>query len=160
VRDSEPLDAVDFLLRTHQPAAAVSLLEAIQQRRPLAWSWPLAERAGAAYLRLGRPADARRVWQQATAAPSESLRQSRLADTYWIEEDFATAARLYSQATAADPIRGEAWWALAMIRTQSGQAAEAVAACRQGLKCSLPDPLRSEMQSLEMLLASHTEPAR
>jgi hypothetical protein len=144
--------AVAALLRGGRVEAAVQMVEDAQRRGSLSWTWPLAQRVGPAYLHLGRPADARRAWEQAAAPPSEALRRCRLAETYWVERDFAKAAVLYREALTADPHLAEAWWGLALLETQRGDADSTRQACREALRLSLPPRIRSELQNLETLL--------
>ena len=65
---------------------AVSLVEEAERVKPLTWSWPFAERVAGLYMHLGRPAEARRIWQAAVDCPFEGLRQSRLAQKHWVEQ--------------------------------------------------------------------------
>jgi tetratricopeptide (TPR) repeat protein len=148
--------AVTDLLHSQRPEAAVRLVEEVERARPVAWTWPLAERVGGAYLHLGRPADARRVWQQTAKAPSEALRLCRLAATFWVEREVAAADRLYLQALEADARLAEAWRDLAWLHAQRGQAEAAERACRERLRLPLDDQQRKELLSLRALLRRYT----
>lgn len=127
------LSVVTELSRGFRPEAAVPRMEEAERRGSVGWSWPLAERIGAVYLQLGRPADARRAWQQVLSAPATGLRLCRLGDTYLVERDFEKARRCYQEARAAEPRLVVACWGLAMLFAQQGQAEPAHQACQQGL---------------------------
>jgi tetratricopeptide (TPR) repeat protein len=149
----EHLEAtVTGLLQSQRPEAVVRLVEEVERRGPLTWAWPLAERVGGTYLQLGRPADARRVWQQADGAPSEALRLCRLAATHWVERDFATAVELYRKAVAADPHQAAGWRDLTWLYTQLGQAAAAAHANAECLRLPLQEQQRKELERLLTLL--------
>lgn len=144
-------------LSDRRPETAVRLIEEAESRSSLEWTWPLAEAVACTLMHLGRPADARKVWQKATLLPSdiqpsESLLQCRLGDTYLVERDFENAGRCYRAAFAADPKRTEACWGLVMLNIQQGQAAPALRACRQALTLPLTDRTRTELKTLEKLL--------
>ena len=104
-------------------------------------------------MHLGRPADARRVWQRATGCPAAALLECRLAATFWVERDFDSALRHYREARRLDPQLAGPCWSLAWLHAELGQAAPALAACRAGLALPLSDDrLRQELQALEVLL--------
>jgi tetratricopeptide (TPR) repeat protein len=147
----ETPDAVMNMLASYQPMAAARLAERMERRQAVAWPWAVADNLATAYLHLGRPADARRVWEHAKP-PSAADRLCRLATTYWVERDFEAAVRRYQQALRDDPKRAEAWWGLAMIHTQAAQAAAALDACRQGLWLQPTEPQRAALQQLQELL--------
>jgi tetratricopeptide (TPR) repeat protein len=137
------------LLDQYRPALAAEVLDAAEAQ---SWTWSFAERVAGLYMHLGRPADARRVWEQARDCPSTGVRQSRLASTYWVEGDFATAVRHYQQARKSDPQLAEACWSLAMLHTQLGEADPALDCCRQGLRLSVNPRQRSDLEALERFL--------
>jgi hypothetical protein len=144
--------AVTRLLAGGRVEAAVRLVEAAEARGDVAWTWPLAQAVAGAYMHLGRPADARRVWQRCPSPPSEAVRRCRLAETYWVERDFDTAARLFHEARELDGGLAEACWGLAMLETQRGRAGPALAACQAGLRSSPYPRQRTDLQSLEGFL--------
>jgi tetratricopeptide (TPR) repeat protein len=127
------------------------LADAPAEGRDLARTWPLAERVAGMYLHLGQPAEARSVWERAPA-PSPAVRNCRLAETYWVERDHDTAARLYRAALAEDPRLTDACWGLAVLEAQRGDAAAALRACRDGLRLSLRERQRADLQALAALL--------
>jgi tetratricopeptide (TPR) repeat protein len=136
--------------------AAIRRFEEEVRRRPISWTWKLAEQVAGTYLHLGRPADARAVWEQAPA-PSPAIRYCRLAETHWVERDHETAARLYREALAADSRLGDACWGLAMLEAQRGNAGPALRACRDALRLSLETRPRTDLQALERLIAPLAE---
>jgi tetratricopeptide (TPR) repeat protein len=138
------------LLDQHRPALAAELLDAAPTA---SWDWPFTERVAALYLHLGRPADARRVWQQARDCPSTAVRLCRLASTYWAECDLNAARQHYQEARQADLHEAEACWGLAMLYTQLGQARPALDACCQGLDLPLRRRQRSDLEALQLFLA-------
>jgi tetratricopeptide (TPR) repeat protein len=143
---------VGQLLDQHRPALAAELLDSAPME---SWDWRFAERVAGLYLHLGRPADARRVWEQAWDCSSEALRECRLAGTYWAEGDFDAALHHYQEARQADPQRAEACWGLAMLYTQLGQAGLALDACRQGLRLSPSPRQRSDLEALQQFLSPY-----
>jgi tetratricopeptide (TPR) repeat protein len=114
-------------------------------------TWAIAERLGPLYLHLGRPSDARRVWQSAGDAPAGAGRLCREAATYWVEREFDRAIDLYRQARAMDPHSSEAWWGLAMLSAQLGRAGDTVDACRGGLRLPLSDRQRADLLRMQAL---------
>ncbi len=150
--------AVNALLRVGQVEEAARRVEEAEAVRPTRWTWALAQRVGPAYLHLGRPAEARRVWERAASPPSEAVRRCRLAETYWVERDFTRAAELYRQALGADPHLGEACWGLAVLEAERGEAGPALRACRQGLGLPLTDHQRDHLRALETMLAAFAAP--
>jgi tetratricopeptide (TPR) repeat protein len=140
------------LLESRQLAAAGRLAEQALADGTAGWDWPLADQLAAACLHLGRPDLARQVWQRAQAAPSEAVRQSRLADACWVERDFPEAIRHYEDARRLDSRLPEPCWALAWLYAELGQAGPALSACQQGLTLPLAPELRDELSALEKLL--------
>jgi tetratricopeptide (TPR) repeat protein len=140
------------LLRHHRPAAAALLIDTAEQRGPLEWTWPAAELVGRLYVHLGRPADARRVWEQARDCPAPALRECRVGSACWAEVDFAGAIEHFRQALAEDPQCSEAWWALAMIHGQCGDAEGAAEACLRGLHSPLNNRQHADLEALKQLV--------
>ncbi len=143
--------AVLSLIRSYQPLAGVRLAQRMERRQAVTWSWPDADTLAMTYLQLGQPEKARHVWEHASAT-SEADRLCRLASTFWVERDFDAAIQRYTRALAMDPKRAEAWWALAMIHTQRGQADAALQACHKGLALQPSEQQRTSLQQLEELL--------
>jgi tetratricopeptide (TPR) repeat protein len=140
---------VAHLLSNHRPEAAAQLLEV---SGPASWDWPFAERVAGLYMHLGRPAEARRVWEQARACPSASLRSCRVASTFWAEGDLEAAIGRYRKASENDPQQAEPWWALALLYTEQGEAAPAYQACEQGRRLSHDAQQSADLEALRHLL--------
>jgi tetratricopeptide (TPR) repeat protein len=158
-RESAPIlsdvaDRVYQLLRANRPEAAERMIRDAERLQPLKWKWEPADRAGGLYMHLGRPADARRIWEAADECPSVALRESRIGSTFWVERDFDAAIRHFRAARATDPQLGESAWALAMLYTQLGMAEPALEACREGLNAGLKDRQRRDLEALQRLLES------
>ncbi|HTU19615.1 MAG TPA: hypothetical protein VMG10_16260 [Gemmataceae bacterium] len=153
VSPSEPLpSAFSRLVREGRPLTAIQRFEASGQS---SWSWSFAEQVASLYLHLGRPVDARRIWQQAPDCPSEAILACRLACTFWVERDFEAALSHYRKAQQADPQLGEACWGLAQLQTQLGDARAAFVACQHGLRLTLTSRQRSELEALQQLVAPY-----
>ena len=139
--------AIAELLRLRRPMAAAALARAAEQiGRTLPWE--TADRVAVALLHLGDPASARRVWDRATAPTSFALRLARIGEAELASLDFAAAARSLGAALEHDPQLGEAWFALALLRLQSGDAAGARSACREGLVWPLTEPQRFALEQM------------
>ena len=149
---SDILGGLSELLKRSFPEACLDLYEKASRLHLLELDWELAERVAPVYLHLGRPAEARRLWQNAVRAP-EALQLCRLADTYWVERDFQTALGLYTKAAARDAKLGEARWGLAMLLNQLGRAVPSRQACREGLHLQLTPPQRADLLGLQDMLA-------
>jgi tetratricopeptide (TPR) repeat protein len=146
---------VTYLLRGNRPEAAVAVLDATGRDRPVGWDWAFAERAAGLYLHLGRPADARRVLEEARGCPSAALRHCRVACTRWVEGDMEAAARGFEEARTDDPRLGEACWALAVLHAERGDAGRALRACRDGLHLTLTARQRSDLEAWQKFLAAY-----
>ncbi len=123
--------------------------------RPIRRDWPECDRVAATLLRLGHPAKARRVWASAEDPPAPALRLARLATADLAALDFAAAERTYRAALELDPALGEAWFGLAVLHTERGDAAAVLAAARQGRKHSLTPPQDVLLRDLEALAAPY-----
>jgi hypothetical protein len=144
---SDLSQAIAELLILHRPLAAVALArEAERNGRTLPWE--TADRVAAALLHLGDPASAHRVWDRGAAPPSIALRLARVGEAELASLEFEAAARSLHAALERDPRLGEAWFVLALLRLQSGDAAGARSACGEGLACPLTDPQRSAMEHI------------
>jgi tetratricopeptide (TPR) repeat protein len=102
--------------------------------------WATIDRVATTLLHLGRPADARRVWERAAAPPpSQAVRLSRIATAALASQDFAAAREGFEAALKLDSGLGEAWFGLALLHAQLGEADEAAAACAGGLRRPLTE---------------------
>jgi tetratricopeptide (TPR) repeat protein len=150
VTDKDPIAGFSALLSADRPEAAVRLAEGGVNHIDQAWPWPAADRLAATYMQLGRPADARRVWTMATKAPP-AVQASRLATTYWVERDFDEAVRLYREALKEDAHLAEAWWGLAALYGELGDAKRALHACQESARLDLSEPQRTNLNLLQSL---------
>ncbi len=151
--DRDSLDhTLAALLRDGRPETAVQLLAAAE-RRGIVASWSACDRVAAALLLLGRPDEARRTWERAIDPPSTALQSSRIATAALAALDFPTAEEACRAALNRDPGLAEAWFGLALLHTQCGDAEEALAACREGLRRPVTPAQRTFLQSIESLVA-------
>ncbi|HVX13116.1 MAG TPA: tetratricopeptide repeat protein [Pirellulales bacterium] len=120
------------------------------------WEWQLVDRLAAAWMNLGRPDQARAVWQSARA-PSEAELNSRLADAWWVEGDWTRAEQAYRAALAADPQHADSLWGLAMLYAEQGMAAQTRTACTEALEHDLPEPRRDELREVLKMVSSREE---
>lgn len=149
--------AIVELLRLRRPLTAAALARAAEQiGRTLPWE--TADRVAVALLQLGDPAAARRVWDRATAPTAVALRLARIGEAELASLDFEAAARSLGAALEHDPKLGEAWFALALLRVQSGDAAGACSACRDGLACLLTEPQCSALEQMLKLADRSNQP--
>jgi tetratricopeptide (TPR) repeat protein len=156
-REQSPAEGVTSRLDAQLPEAAVRRAEEAEGTHPVAWPWPVADHLATAYLHLGRPGDARRVWERSTP-PSRADLLCRLAATRWVERDPGAAAALYRQALDLDPGRAEAWWGLAWVSTQQGQARPALEAGRAGLEHQPTPQQRAGLRTLFEVLPRYAPP--
>lgn len=134
--------------------AAVRLFEESEARGIVA-DWPTRDRVAAALLHLGRPAQARRIWEQVADSPSPSLRVARIATAALAELDYRTAETTYRAALSIDPGQGEAWFGLALLHLQRGDAGEALSAARQGRRQPLTPAQDEFLLGVEALAAPY-----
>ena len=114
--------------------------------------WPTCDRVATTLLHLGRPDEARRIWDRAGAPPSPARKASRLATAALAEQDFAAAKDGYELALNLDPSLGEAWFGLALLHAQLGEAAEMLAACEEGLRQKPTPPQRASLERFRSLI--------
>ncbi|MGP0064771.1 MAG: hypothetical protein ACLQGP_14380, partial [Isosphaeraceae bacterium] len=147
---------VDRLRQGRPEAAALLLAEA--DGRGIVPGWSASDRVAAGLLLMGRPAEARRIWEHATDPPSPAMRWNRIATAALASMDFPAADGAYRAALGLDPGLGEAWFGLAFVNAQRGTATEALAACREGLRRPLSPAQGMFLRSLEALIG-RIEPA-
>ena len=140
-------------LRQGKPESATqTLVEA--DRRGVIPDWSTADRIATSLLLLGRPAEARQVWEKATDPPSVAERSNRIASAAMASMDFSAAAEAYHAALRHNPEMGEAWFGLALLHTQRGDAKEALKACREGLRRPITPAQRTFLHMIETLIES------
>ena len=79
--------AITDLLAHGRPEAAVQLFTTAENRGVMP-AWSTCDQVAAALLHLGRPVEARQVWERAADPPSQSLRLTRLATVALASLDF------------------------------------------------------------------------
>ncbi len=142
---------IDNLLEQGHPEVAIYLL-AEAQGRGIAADWPTSDRVATTLLHLGCPADARQIWEHAMAPPSSAQRQARIATALLAGLDFSAAERNYRAALDLDPTLGDSWFGLAWLHTERGNSAQALTACRHGLRQALTPAQRALLQGLQTLI--------
>jgi tetratricopeptide (TPR) repeat protein len=151
---------LDGLLRSQRPAEAIDLAaRAMDQANPVL-GWELTERLAGAAMHVGRPVDARRLWQNAGGAPSEAVRLCRLGDTKWVERDYTSAIADYEQAHRLDDSLITPCWALAWLQAQRGRGAASLAACEEALARNPQGPTRTALEALASLVRLHAKAPR
>ena len=117
---SELERAVEAMLADGRAESAADLLE---QGYPLARApWEVLDRLATLRLHLGEPSRARAIWQNAVSTPQAAVALSRVGATYLAEEDFDSARRAYREALQAQPDLFEAYYSLAVLEGDAGDA--------------------------------------
>jgi tetratricopeptide (TPR) repeat protein len=153
--DRESLSAAIFaLLADGRPCAAAGLFESCEDRAIDA-DWNTCDRVAATLLHLGEPARALRIWERAANPPSPALRAARVATAALAQLDYKTAESGYRSALELDPGLTEAWFGLALIHLQRGDAENALAAARQARRGALTFAQDEFLQTVESLAAPY-----
>jgi hypothetical protein len=144
---------VDRLLEEGRfEAVFPSIAEA--EGRGIVSDWATSDRVASTLLHLGRPVDAQRVWERAVAPPSRALRLSRIATAALASEDFAAARAGFESALKLDAGLGEAWFGLALLHAQLGEAEEGARACEAGLRPTLTEAQAGWLRVFQELFQS------
>ena len=146
--------AIAGLIATRAPREGRAVVRG-GRRSGISPLWATSDQVAGALLHLGRPAEARQIWECASDPPSPAIKLTRLATAALAALDFAMAETSYRAALDVDPARGEAWFGLALLHTQRGDAAGALAAARQGLRQALTPAQASFLRGIETLTARH-----
>jgi hypothetical protein len=150
--------AVNSLIENGRPeTAARQFAEGV--RHGITASWPLGDRVAATLLHLGRPAEAAELWER-LAPPSRALQLARLATASLATFDFETALRIYRSALEIDPSLSEAWFGVALLHTQRGDAAAALTAAREGMKRSPTPAQQAFLTAIEAFVAPYSSAQR
>jgi tetratricopeptide (TPR) repeat protein len=128
---------------------------ALAQGQSIASDWATSDRAAMTLLHLGHPAEARQIWERASEPPSPAVRQSRIATAALVSQDFRAAREGYESALKLDPKLGQAWFGLALLHAQLGEAGECLAACERGLGEHLTVAEAALLKVLKGLVATH-----
>jgi tetratricopeptide (TPR) repeat protein len=150
--ESELSELVDDSLRGGRPEAVAALARDAEARH-VDLSWNVADRIALTQLHLGEPAVAQQLWKAATDAQSDALRLARIAEADLVLMDFEAAIRSWRAAVRMDRRLGEAWYGLALLYLQRGNAGETDNCCREGLRCSLTGPQRRALQQMRAFVA-------
>ncbi len=137
-----------------RPEAAVRLFDE-GQRHGIEPTWPVCDKVAAALLHLGYPTAAREVWEHATMPPSPAIKLTRVATAAFAAFDFETALGTYRSALDLDPRQAEAWFAVALLHTQRGDATAALAAAREGARASPTPAQKAFLTAIEALVAPY-----
>ena len=153
---SELDQAVTALLAAGRAGSAAALLERAYpvETRP----WEVSDRLGTLWLHLGEPARARAAWEGAIAPPRPALRKARVALTHLVEGSFDAARQAFREAMSGDPTLFEAAYGLAVLETDAGRAAEALAASRTAVALAPNDIARSASKTLMDLASPYAGP--
>jgi Flp pilus assembly protein TadD len=143
--------AVAALIRRGHPEAAARRLDEARSRGVPA-PWAARDRVAVALLHLGRPAEARAIWLDATDPPSPGLKAARLATAALAALDFDAARRDYRTALEIQPDLGEAWFGLAWLHAQAGRRNEARRARQNSVACRLTPAQKSFLRDLERVI--------
>jgi tetratricopeptide (TPR) repeat protein len=149
---AEVSELLEDRLRRGRALAAVEVVRQAEARG-FALPWDLADRAAITHLHLGEPAEARRYWEQAQAPPSPALRLARIAQAEMASNDLEAAEKTFRAALQLEHRLGEAWFGLALLEVQVGDADAALAACREGLACTLTEPQLAALDNIRTLVA-------
>lgn len=130
---------VSELLAKGRAATAADVIEAAYPpgSRPPEWT----DRLAVLRLHLGQPARAR-------AAYAGSSRPARVAATYLVEGDFASARKAYREAIAAGTDPFEAHYGLALLEQDDGHAAGALAEARLADSAAVNDHSRAAARQI------------
>lgn len=148
----EGFGAIAWLLQNPLPGAANRGAGGRAEGQKLNWDWPLADQIATAWMHLGRPAQARRIWQAALHPPSEALRICRIAASHAAAGEHLEATQLYLRAARLAPTLAEPWLGLAILQLEAGHADAARDACRQALRKPLSGYERAHLESFAELL--------
>jgi tetratricopeptide (TPR) repeat protein len=128
------------------------------EARQAALPWGVVDRIAITYLHRGEPAAALRLWQGAGDCPSPALRLTRIAEAHLVDLDYEASRAMFRAALDHDRGLGEAWYGLALLHLQAGQARETFSACREGLTCVLTQPQRASLENIQALTARFVQP--
>jgi tetratricopeptide (TPR) repeat protein len=147
--------AVDSLIAKGQPETAIRLF-AQGARHGIEPSWPLSDRVAATLLHLGRPIEARNLWERASP-PSRAIQLTRIATAALAAFDYEIALHTYHSALDIDSSLPEAWFGLALLHTQQGNAAASLAAAREGIKHGPTPAQKAFLTSIAALVAPYSD---
>ena len=147
------------LLHRGRAEEAVRTFE-LAQEKGLEPPWAVRDQIAVTLLHLGRPAEARWIWDQAADAPSAALRLVRIAAAHQAALDYTAAARLYLSALEVDPRSVDARFGLTLLHVQLGETKEALAAIRDCQRLPLSPSELAFLRVVETLAAPRGPPTR
>jgi hypothetical protein len=139
------------------PESAVRLAQAARDRG-VVLGWDVADHVAAVALHLGEPAIAKEIWKKAADPPSPALRLARIADADLSALDYDAAENGYRAAVKLDRRLGGAWFGLAFLYTQRGEAAQMLAACREAERCELTEPQSANVAGMAAIAGRFVAP--
>jgi tetratricopeptide (TPR) repeat protein len=148
---SELDQIVTAQLAAGRAASAAELLE--RATPPQRASWQIVDLMATLRLHLGEPAQARRLWEQASSVKDPGLRDSRIAATYLVQGDFEAARHSYQQALEASPDLFEAHYSLAVLEQDDGHSQAAYDAARRAMKTATDEAGRAAARTLASSVA-------
>jgi hypothetical protein len=143
--------SMDELLAVGSPEAAVRKFENAATRGILP-NWRACDKAAVTLMHLGYADRARRVWERAPDPPSDALRLARVGTAELAEFEYTAAEQAYDAALKLDPTLSEAWFGLALLYTQTGDANRALTAARGGRRRHPTLPQEAFLQGMERLV--------
>jgi hypothetical protein len=78
---------------------------------------------------------------------------ARIAQAEMAANDLEAAEKTFRAALRLERRLGEAWFGLALLELQLGDADATLAACREGLSCTLTEPQRAAVDNMMTMLA-------
>ena len=143
--------AIDSLIERGQPDTAVRLFTQGTQQG-IEPSWPLRDKVAATLLHLGRATEAREIWEHAPSPPSRALQLARVATAELAAFEFESSLRTYQRSLDLDQGLTEAWFGVALLHTQRGDAGAALAAARAGLERNATPAQKAFLTAIEALV--------
>ena len=150
--------AIAGLLQRGRAEEAVRTFEQVQERG-LEPPWAVRDMVALTLLHLGRPSEARQIWDRAADAPSAALRLVRIAAANLAALEFTAAARLYHSALEIDSRSVDARFGLVLLHTQLGDGAEAVVAARDCRRFPMTPSELAFLRVVETLAAPRGVPS-
>ncbi len=147
---------VTALLASGRASSAVAVLEKATAGEHAAWD--MAERIATLRLHLGEPARARASWENAVGVPDPALREARIGTTYLAENNFEQARQHYRLALEAKPDLFEALYCLAVLESDSGDAAAAFAAAKKAVAAAPNEASRAAARLVMTRVARFARP--
>ena len=80
------------------------------------------------------------------------MRLARIAQAELALTDIEAAEKMFRAAIGLDHRLGEAWFGLALLELQLGDADETMAACHEGMSCTLTEPQRVVLDKFKTMV--------